>query len=68
MDGKGRATDNAFIERFFRTLKWKHIYLHPASDGVELYSSVKQLINKYNRRRHQGINRQRPFERYQQAA
>ena len=36
MDGKGRATDNAFIERFFRTLKKKHIYLYPAESGLEL--------------------------------
>ena len=40
IDGKGRATDNAFIERFFRSLKWDHIYLHPATDGTELYQSI----------------------------
>lgn len=68
MDGKGRATDNAFIERFFRTLKWKHIYLYPAKDGIELYEGVKRFMNKYNKRRHRGINRERPSERYQQAA
>lgn len=68
MDGKGRATDNAFIERFFRTLKWKHIYLHPASSGRELYTGVAGFIHKYNRRRHRGIQRMRPLERYSQAA
>ena len=68
MDGRGRATDNAFIERFFRTLKWKHIYLYPATDGVELYEGVNRFMNKYNNRRHRGINRERPSERYQQAA
>jgi putative transposase len=40
MDGKGRAIDNAFIERFFGTLKRKHIYLNPASNGLELYVGV----------------------------
>lgn len=68
MDGKGRATDNAFIERFFRTLKWKHIYLHPASSGWELYTGVAGFIHKYNRRRHRGIQRMKPLERYSQAA
>jgi len=33
MDSKGLETNNAFIERFFRTLKRKHIYLYPACDG-----------------------------------
>lgn len=68
MDGKGRATDNAIIERFFRTLKWKHIYLYPAKDGLELDQGVDRFMNKYNNRRHQGIERQKPFELYKQAA
>ena len=54
MDGKRIATDNAFIERFFRTLKWRHIYLHPASTGLQLYHGVDKFINKYHNRRHQG--------------
>lgn len=68
MDGKGRATDNAIIERFFRTLKQKHIYLNPAKDGLELYSGVGQFMDKYNRRRHRGIDRKKPLELYQNAA
>lgn len=68
MDGKGRATDNAFIERWFRTLKWKHIYLHPASNGIELYTGVANFVHKYNRTRHRGIMRMKPLELYSQAA
>lgn len=68
MDGKGRATDNAFIERFFRTLKWDHVYLYPAADGLELYQGIDEFINGYNSRKNQGIGRQKPLERYQQAA
>lgn len=68
MDGKGRATDNAFIERWFRTLKQKYIYLHPAKDGVELYRGVAKFIDKYNNTRHQGIDAQKPIERYLNAA
>jgi putative transposase len=68
MDGKGRATDNAFIERFFGTLKRKHVYLNPASNGLELYVGVSKFIEKYNRRNHQGIDRKKPINLYQQAA
>lgn len=68
MDGKGRATDNAIIERWFRTIKQKHIYLNPAENGLELYHGVDIFVNKYNRRRHQGINRRKPIELYQAVA
>ena len=68
MDGKGRATDNAFIERFFGTLKRKHIYLNPAENGLELYSGVAKFIEKYNRRNHQGIERKKPITLYLKAA
>lgn len=68
MDGKGRATDNAFIERFFGTIKRKHVYLYPAADGLELYEGVQKFINKYNRRSHQGIGRQKPINLYPLAA
>lgn len=68
MDGKGRATDNAFIERFFGTLKRKHIYLNPAKDGLELYSGVEKFMKKYNLRNHRGINRKKPQHLYLNAA
>jgi len=68
MDGKGRATDNAFIERWFRTIKQKHIYLYPASDGLELYQGIDTFVRKYNRRRHQGIDRRKPIDLYLHAA
>ncbi|MDR9409279.1 MAG: IS3 family transposase, partial [Balneolaceae bacterium] len=64
MDGKGRATDNAFIERWFRTIKQKHIYLQPASNGLELYQGIDTFVQKYNRRRHQGIDRRKPIDLY----
>jgi putative transposase len=69
MDGKGRAIDNIFIERFWRTLKYDHVYLHPASDGLELYQGVKGYIHYYNHSlHHQGIGRRIPAELYQPAA
>ena len=69
MDGKGRAIDNIFIERFWRTLKYDYVYLNPASDGVELYQGLKEYIHYYNYRlHHQGIGRRIPAELYKLAA
>lgn len=68
MDGKGRATDNAFIERWFRTLKQKYIYLCPAKDGRSLYHGIAKFVERYNHTRHQGIDRKKPNELYIQAA
>jgi transposase InsO family protein len=55
MDGKGRATDNAWIERFWRTIKKDHLYLNPAETSTELYQQVEYFVNYYNKRFHQGI-------------
>jgi len=69
MDGKGRAIDNIFIERFWRTLKYDYVYLHPANDGLELYKGIKDFIHYYNNSLcHQGINRKIPAELYKPAA
>jgi putative transposase len=55
MDGKGSATDNAWIERFLRTIKKNHLYLTPAEAGTELYPQVEYFVNYNNNRHHQGI-------------
>jgi len=69
MDGKGRAIDNIYIERFFRTLKREHVYLNPAKDGLELYTGLEEYFHYYNNQRtHQGINRRVPVTLYQIAA
>jgi len=69
MDGKGRATDNAFIERFFRTIKHDRLYLNPSSDGHELFSECEDFINYYNHRRsHSSIGKVAPGKVYSQAA
>lgn len=69
MDGKGRATDNAFIERFWRSLKYEHIYLWPAKDAVELYKGISNYMRWYNNeRRHSSLDNQIPREVYEQYA
>jgi len=37
MDGKGRAIDNVFIERLWRSVKYESIYLNPPDSGIDLY-------------------------------
>jgi putative transposase len=69
MDGKGRAIDNIFIERFWRSLKYDYVYLHPANDGLELYQGLKEYISYYNYElHHQGIGRRIPADLYKTAA
>lgn len=69
MDGKGRATDNAFIERFFRTIKYDRLYLNPSADGHELFTECEDFINYYNQRRsHSSLGRIAPAKVYKHAA
>lgn len=69
MDGKGRAIDNIFIERFWRSLKYDYVYLNPANDGLELYQGLKEYMNYYNNElHHQGIGRKIPAKLYNPAA
>jgi putative transposase len=65
MDGKGRATDNAFIERLWRSVKYEKIYIHPPKDGVDLYHKVQEYLYYYNNvRRHSGIEDQVPATKH----
>lgn len=65
MDGKGRAIDNVFIERLWRSVKYESIYLNPPDSGIDLYEQLNKYFDYYNnRRRHQGIDNQIPFKRY----
>lgn len=69
MDGKGRAIDNIFIERLWRTVKQDYVYLHPAENGSELYTGLKKFFFYYNTRKsHQGIGRITPENLYKTAA
>ena len=69
MDGKGRAIDNIFIERLWRTVKQDHVYLYPAENGTQLYMGLKGFFAYYNNQKtHQGIGRVSPVKLYKQAA
>jgi len=41
MDGVGRAIDNVFIERLWRTIKYDHIYLNPAENWTTCRSTIR---------------------------
>jgi putative transposase len=61
MDGKGRAIDNIFIERLWRSVKYEHVYLKPSEDGIECYNGLQEYFEFYNHhRRHQSLNDQTP--------
>jgi putative transposase len=67
MDGKGRAIDNIFIERLWRSVKYEHVYLFPAEDGLECYRGIREYFEYYNNgRRHQSLGEETPSTIYQQ--
>jgi putative transposase len=51
MDGRGRAFDNIFIERLWRTVKYEEIYLHDYQDGIEAYFALDKYFRFYNEER-----------------
>lgn len=63
MDGKGRALDNVFIERFWRSLKQEKIYRIELETVKEANQAIKEYIDFYNNRRpHQSLDYQVPRE------
>lgn len=68
MDGKGRALDNVYIERLWRSVKYNHVYLYPADDGLELHAGLRKWFDRYNTKTHQGIGRRKPCELYSKRA
>jgi putative transposase len=65
MDGKGRAIDNVYIERLWRTVKYDYVYLSPPENGWELYQGLKTFFERYNYQKyHQGIGRKLPVSVY----
>lgn len=65
MDGKGRALDNIFIERLWRSLKYEDIYLKSYETGKALYRGLQDYFMFYNFERiHQGLQYKKPGEIY----
>lgn len=67
MDGKGRAIDNIFIERLWRSVKYENVYLQAYVDGISLHKGMKRYFEFYNNERfHQSLNYKTPSEMYNQ--
>lgn len=65
MVGKGRATDNIMIERFFRSFKWERLYLLYPETIKEVKAMTKEYMEHYNYERdHQGLDYTPPSSIY----
>jgi len=65
MDGKGRAMDNIFIERLWRSVKYEEIYRKEYSSVQELIASLKVYFDFYNNQRpHDSLGKKTPSEAY----
>lgn len=66
MDGKGRALDNVYVERLWRSLKYEDIYLNSYESLGALHDGVDRYFRFYNTERfHQGLDYRTPEEAYQ---
>jgi len=65
MDGKGRALDNVFVERLWRSVKYEDVYLRRYETMFDCEAGLKKYFGFYNNRRiHQSLNYKTPAEVY----
>lgn len=65
MDSKGRAYDNIFTERLWRSVKYEEVYLKNYQSPLEAYESLKKYFYFYNHERpHQSLDYKTPAEIY----
>ena len=63
MDGKGRALDNIFVERLWRTVKYENIYLHEYETARDLLGGLEKYFFFYNHERlHESLDYKTPHE------
>ena len=63
MDSRGRALDNVFVERLWRTVKYEHIYLMDYAHVPDLETGLRGYFQFYNRERpHQSLGYRTPAE------
>ncbi len=68
MDGRGRAYDNIFVERLWRSVKHEHVYLHGHGTVGELLAGLTEYFVLYNAERpHQALGNRTPDEVYRTA-
>ena len=65
MDGRGRALDNVFVERLWRSVKYEEVYLKDYADGWEAKRSLGRYFEFYCQRRiHQALDYRTPANVY----
>ena len=65
MDGKGRALDNVFVERLWRSVKYEEVYLKDYATGAECQAGLKEYLRFYcEERLHQALDYQTPAAVY----
>lgn len=63
MDGRGRALDNAFIERLWWTVKYEDVYPKVYADGHSLHRGLTRYFEYYNNeRKHSALDKKTPAE------
>ena len=66
MDGRGRALDNIFVERLWRSVKYEDIYLHDYATVAAVVAGLKVYFEFYNtKRQHQSLDYRTPEEVYE---
>jgi putative transposase len=65
MDGKGRALDNIFVERLWRSLKYECVYPQAFETMIDAVKKIREYFYFYNNVRvHQGLGYKTPAEIY----
>jgi len=65
MDSRGRALDNVFVERLWRTVKYEYVYLNAPATGSELWQGLDNYFQFYNYQRpHQALGYKTPATLY----
>jgi len=65
MDGRGRAIDNVFIERLWRSVKYEEVYMRDYTDGWQAEASLAAYFRFYNEERiHQALGYRTPLKIY----
>jgi len=65
MDGRGRALDNVFVERLWRTVKYEEVYLRAYDSVSDARASIGRYLDLYNRRRpHSSLDDMTPDRAY----
>jgi putative transposase len=65
MDGRGRAFDNIFVERLWRTVKYEEVYLKEYASPVDARHNLEAYFRFYNHERpHQSLDWRTPMAVY----